>query len=44
MTVGGVPYPRLQLWSISEHFDERPAVLPLMEDPYTGRPLQPRMV
>ena len=44
VTVGGVAYPRLQPWSLAEHFDGRPPALPLMADPYTGRPLQPRLV
>ena len=42
--VGDVAYSRLQLWSIAEHFEQRPAVLPLMADPYAGRPLQPRFL
>ena len=44
VTVGGATYPRLQPWSLAAHFDGRPPALPLMADPYTGRPLQPRMV
>ena len=44
VTVGGVPYPRLQPWSIAEHFDGRPARLPLMADPYTGKLMQMRLV
>ena len=42
--VGDVAYSRLQLWSIAEHLEQRPAVLPLMADPYAGRPLQPRFL
>ena len=38
--VQGQPYDRLHLWSISEYFpDLRTPFLPVMTDPYTGRPM-----
>ena len=38
-------YPRMQLWSIAEHFDGRAPRLPPMSDPYTGKPLiQPELL
>lgn len=42
--VGGMDYPRLQRWSMAEYFDQRPPLLPLMADPYTGKPMQMRLV
>ncbi len=30
-------YPRVQLWSIRDYFEERPLKLPIMADPYTGK-------
>ncbi len=44
VTVDGVSYPRLQLWSVADYFSQRLAVLPHMADPYTGKPLQMRLV
>ena len=44
ITVGGATYPRLQRWSMAEYFDQRPPLLPLMADPYTGKPMQMRLV
>ena len=37
--VAGQPYDRLHLWSIAEYFDGRWPMLPVMTDPYSGRPL-----
>ena len=37
--VAGQPYDRLHLWSMAEYFDQRWPVLPVMTDPYSGRPL-----
>ena len=37
--VAGQPYDRLQLWSMAEYFDQRLPRLPVLTDPYTGRPL-----
>lgn len=42
--IDGVTYPRLQRWSMAEYFENRPPLLPLMADPYTGKPLQPRLI
>ena len=38
--VSGQPYDRLHLWSIADYFDRRWPPLPIMTDPYTGRPIQ----
>ena len=40
ITVSGEPYRRMNLWSITEHFDDRRPNLPQMNNPYTGKPLQ----
>lgn len=32
-------FPRMQIWSIKDYFDERIPRLPLMNDPYTGKPM-----
>ncbi len=42
--VSGMAYPRMQRWSIAEYFDDVSPVLPLMADPYTGKPMQMRLV
>ena len=39
--VEGQRYPRMQLWPISDYFDGRLPALPLMADPFTGKPVQP---
>lgn len=44
ITLGAETYPRAQLWSISEYFDDRPPRIPTMLDPHTGRPMQGRLV
>ena len=36
--VSGYTYPRLQLWSIQEYFDGNLPMMPIMNDPYTGKP------
>lgn len=36
--VSGYTYPRLQLWSIREYFDGNLPMMPIMNDPYTGKP------
>ena len=38
--VSGNPFDRLNLWSIADYFDERLPTLPVMTDPYSGRPLE----
>ena len=42
--VGAQSYPRVQLWSIAEYFDNRMPSIPTMLDPNTGRPVQGQMV
>ena len=37
--VAGQPYDRLHLWSMADYFDQRWPPLPVMTDPYSGRPL-----
>ena len=36
--VSGYTYPRMQLWSIREYFDGNLPMMPIMNDPYTGKP------
>ena len=42
--VSGTSYPRMQRWSMAEYFDGLSPKLPLMADPYSGKPLQPRFI
>lgn len=42
--IDGMAYPRLQRWSMADYFDDRSPLLPLMADPYTGKPLQARLI
>ena len=37
--VAGEPYDRLHLWSIADCFERRWPLLPVMADPYSGRPM-----
>ena len=37
--VEGYTYPRMQLWPISDYFDQRLPRLPTMNDPYSGKPM-----
>ena len=37
--ISGRPYDRLHLWSMAEYFDRRYPALPVMNDPYSGKPL-----
>ena len=37
--ISGYPYQRLNRWSIADYFDERPPLLPPMNNPYTGKPM-----
>ena len=41
--VGGQAYPRVQLWPISHYFEDRMPNLPPMNDPYSGKPMQPTL-
>lgn len=38
--MGAKTYPKVQLWSIAEHFDDREPRLPALADPYTGKAMQ----
>ncbi len=40
ISVEGIPFPRMQTWSIQDYFAERSPRLPIMNDPYTGKPIQ----
>ena len=39
--VGSRDYPKVQMWSIRDYFEQRVPELPGMADPYTGQPDQP---
>ncbi len=39
ISIAGYSFPRMQMWSIADYFDQRPARLPTMNDPYTGKPM-----
>lgn len=39
ISVSGYPYPRMQLSPICEYFDQRLPTLPVMNDPYSGKPI-----
>ncbi len=41
--INGHPYQRMHLWSIEHFFEKRFPNLPLMNDPYTGKPIQPTL-
>ena len=38
--VGANRYPKAQLWSIADYFQDRLPMLPPLADPYTGKPMQ----
>ena len=40
LRLGATDYPRAQLWSIRDYFDDRMPMLPALADPYTGKPVQ----
>ena len=43
LEVSGYPYKRMNLWSISDYFGDRGLPrLPIMNDPYTGKPMRQR--
>ena len=44
VTVGAERYPRVQLWSIADYFEGRRPHLPVLTDPYTGKPVEPRIL
>ena len=39
ITVAGYKYPRMQVWPISQYFEQRLLPLPIMNDPYSGKPM-----
>ena len=40
LRLGATEYPRAQLWSMRDYFDDRMPLLPALADPYTGKPVQ----
>ncbi len=44
VTIGAQRYPRVQLWSIENYFEERLPQLPALADPNTGKPMQPSLL
>ena len=40
LRLGASEYPRAQLWSMEDYFDNRMPMLPALADPYTGKPVQ----
>ena len=38
--IGATSYPRVQLWSIEDHFADREPKLPALADPFTGHAMQ----
>ena len=43
ISVSGYRYPRMQLWPISDYFEQRLPSLPVMNDPYSGKPIVPQL-
>lgn len=39
ISIGSTWFPRMQIWSIDEYFKERRPRLPVMKDPYSGKPM-----
>ena len=39
ISVQGYQYPRMQVWPISHYFEQRLPPMPVMNDPYSGKPL-----
>lgn len=40
IAIGARTYPKLQLWSIADHFEGREPKLPPLADPYTGKAME----
>ena len=40
LRIGSADYPRVQMWSIQDYFEQRKADLPGLTDPYSGKPMQ----
>ncbi len=43
IAIGNSTYPRLNLWSIEDYYNNRPCLLPPMADPYTGQLFKPSL-
>jgi len=41
--VDNYDFPRMQMWSIDDYFNQRPPRLPMMNDPYTGKSMIPQL-
>ena len=39
ISVSGYQYPRMQIWPVADYFDQRLPSLPVMNDPYSGKPM-----
>ncbi|MCY3650106.1 MAG: DNA methyltransferase [Acidimicrobiaceae bacterium] len=39
VSVAGIDYQRMNLWSIADYFEDRWPKLPMMANPYTGKPM-----
>lgn len=39
ISVAGYPYPRMQIWPVAHYFDQRLPSMPIMNDPYSGKPM-----
>ena len=39
ITVPGYQYPRMQVWPIRDYFEQRLPPMPIMNDPYSGKPI-----
>ena len=44
ISVSGYPYRRMQIWPVSDYFDGRLPALPMMTNPYTGKPIEPLLL
>jgi len=40
ISVGASVYPRVQLWTIADYFQNRLPNLPPLNNPYTGKPMR----
>ena len=43
VSINGQWFPRMQLWSINDYFDNTLPRLPMMTDPYTGKQMLPQL-
>ena len=44
ISVQGYPFPRMQIWPVTRYFEQGPPRLPMMTDPYSGKPLHPGLI